>query len=150
MKSKILFSLVVVALLSAMLTSAYGTAPNSFDNVQASGMDYAIEFDAEGQMWRPPDGYSTLGFLEDRDHFTLRLHTPLKITIIIADCCLQGDTIAVFYPTPVNRRFVAVSPNIIMGSKTLPAGTYEFWVGYTDAPGGFPAGYYMWLIATAP
>ena len=87
--------------------------------------------------------------LSDRGLYTVKLTTRLDLTIIVIDCCVQGDTIALFNPTPTNLLAYAKSPVIIKGTWSLSPGTYPIYVGYTSSPGGFPAGYYIYFITSA-
>lgn len=151
MKSKLLFGIIVVALLSSMFVEVSSAeSANSISDIKSSGAVYEFTLSWEGEYWTFPDpGWSSLGSLEDRDTFIMTLTTDLKITVIVADCCLMGDTIAVFYPTPYRIKTSATSPDIVKVTGTLPAGTYKFYVGYTlPHTGVFPAGYYMWVIAS--
>ncbi len=114
--------------------------------VGATGVTLNWSFSGEGQM--KSSGGIDLASIADRVTVVMTLTTKLKITLVIADCCLMGDTITAFYPTTVAPVFSAKSPSVITGSATLSPGTYTFYVGYTACPGGFPAGFYMWGIAT--
>jgi hypothetical protein len=77
----------------------------------------------------------------------MTLPYKVKITVIVADCCIMGDTIGIF--APINTlKTSAKSPNTIVGSAVMNPGTYQFYVGYVACPGGFSAGYYIWIIAT--
>lgn len=149
MKSKVLFGLVTVAVLSSMLVGvSYGQGGNSLGVVGSRGTTYTFTLSGEGQSWSLGSMGSTLSSLSDRDTFKMTLSVKLTITIVVADCCVMGDTIAVFHPTSTAVKMSATSPKIIVGTAVLAAGTYTFWVGYTACPGGFPASYFLWIIAT--
>lgn len=145
MNKKVLFGLVAVALFSSLLAIAPTYAASNHRGLQTQGTEYEFELMPDGWMhyWST---YSGLGNIDDRDCFIMHVLVDCKITIIVADCCVMGDTIAVFYPMD-RVRFKATSPSIIMGTHFLKAGTYKFYVGYTSCPGGFPAGYNIWLFA---
>jgi len=149
MKSKVLFGLVAVAVLSTMFVGvSYGQGANNLGVVGSRGTTYTFTLSGEGQSWTLGPMGSTLSSLTDRDTFKMTLSVKLTITVVVADCCVMGDTIAVFYPSSTAVKFSATSPKVILGSAVLAAGTYTFWVGYTACPGGFPASYFLWAIAT--
>jgi hypothetical protein len=77
----------------------------------------------------------------------MTLTVRLKITIVLADGYIMGDRIGIFSPSNT-LRMAATSPTYVLGSTVLNPGTYSFWVGYVACPGGFPAGYFIWIIAT--
>jgi len=106
---------------------------------------FPFTFTGEGQY---KYYYSNLGSLADRDKFVMTTTVKLTITVIVADCCIMGDTIGIFYPTSTTLLMSKTSPGIIVGTATFAAGTYTWWVGYVACPGGFPAGYWTWIIAT--
>lgn len=145
MNRKMLFGFVAVLMLASMVGLSSASSANSL-GVSSTGASFVWNFTGEGQV--KSSGGTDLASYADRVMVTLTLTTRLKITVVIADCCLMGDTIAAFYPTTVTQVFSATSPRIIIGSATLSAGTYTFWVGYTSCPGGFPAGLYLWVIST--
>jgi len=143
-KGKILFGMLALAMLSSLLTGAFGSG-NGFGQVKPSGATYSFTFTGEGQS---KSYYSNLASLADRDKFVMTTTVKLTITVIVADCCIMGDTIGIFYPTSTTLLMSKKSPGIIVGTATFAAGTYTWWVGYVACPGGFPAGYWTWILAT--
>jgi len=84
----------------------------------------------------------------DRGLYKVTLTTSLDLTMIVIDCCIQGDTIAVFNPGPTGPKvWSATSPVIIDETWELSAGTYNFYVGY-EVSAMFPAGYYIYFITS--
>jgi hypothetical protein len=120
------------------------------DNVQPGpgpgpGVTHSFILGDEGNYYFSED---RLYSLSDRTTYTMTLWVKLKVTIIVADCCTMGDTIALYYPTMTHLVRSATSPKFIKKTYMLDPGTYTFYVGYKACPGGFSAGYYIWFIAT--
>jgi hypothetical protein len=108
------------------------------------GTTYKFTLKEEGYYFFTP---SVLTSLTVADDYHMTLSTRVRVTIIVADCCVMGDTIVLLRPLTTTLA-LAKSPNIIEVTFTLNAGTYDYYVGYRAAPGGFPEGYYVWFIAT--
>jgi len=147
MKTKMVLGLIAVAVLSIMFVGeSYAASGNGIGVVESPGTSYTFTFSGEGQS-EYVEGHG-IASLSDRDTYVITLTTKLTITIVLADGYIMGDTIAIFYPSSTKVGASAKSPKIVVVTVVLNAGTYTFWVGYTSCPGGFPAGYFMWIIAT--
>jgi len=149
MKNKLPFVLIAVALLSTMFVEV--SSAESANNIGGIspfqiGKTYYVTFRVEGEY----EHFSSVLYLKDRDTYNMTLENDLTITVIVADCCLMGDKIAIFYPNPTTILFEVTSPKIIIGTAKLKAGTYTFYVGYTYSTTGTLMGYDLWLIATHP
>lgn len=74
----------------------------------------------------------------DYDTWRMTVTSTCTVTVTVEDLFITGDTIAL---KAGGRILSATSPDAITVSKTLPPGTYTFYTGYLDCPGGYPAGY---------
>lgn len=133
--------LVVVALL---LLCALGvvSASNTIGDVKTEKEVYSFEI-GPGGYW---DVFSTLSDVApyDFDVYVMTVTNPCQVEVIVEDCCIMGDTIAM----KAGRMFwKATSPDTIdvKTPRVLSVGTYKFFVGYLDVPGGLPAGYYVYV-----
>lgn len=136
----------LVGLSSVGLSSEANVPSNALGMADSAGVTRSFTFTGEGQS---RNYISDLDNLTDRDKYVMNLTTRLTITVVVADCCLMNDTIAIFYPYSTTPKFSATSPKIILGSAALPKGVYTFWVGYMKPHTMvFPAGYYIWIIAS--
>jgi hypothetical protein len=92
--------------------------------------------------------YSNSGVLYDNgpadyDTYVMTVSTACTVTIDVEDCCITGDTICAAKNPKVKK--CAVSPATVVATKAAPAGTYTFYVGYAACPGGYPAGYSIYV-----
>ncbi len=85
----------------------------------------------------------------DYDTYYMTITEATKVCIEVVDCCQMGDTMCL-----AGARFsiftkCATSPGnpIYCTRRRLSPGTYAFRAFYTDCPGGFPAGYYVYVTA---
>ena len=75
----------------------------------------------------------------DKDVITMTVTADTPLTIEITDECKLGDKICV---ARGGKSACRISPtSIVIDVPNLPAGTYEFFVGYQDLLGGAPARY---------
>jgi len=66
------------------------------------------------------------------------------IHLELVDCCIMGDTIAL--GQSASTYWYATSPDTVVLSGWLNAGTYVFFVGYIPPHTGlFPAGYDIYI-----
>ena len=91
----------------------------------------------------PGGSWSTTSVLyadapEDYDVYVMTVKEGCTVTVEVVDCCIMGDTMGLKAGKKIHR---ATSPDTIVVSATLKPGTYTFYVGYLDCPGGYPAGY---------
>lgn len=153
MRKKLLIGItpIVVILMLALNPIAFAQAANSAQAANnegvgaAAGTTYDVNIAGEGTYFFTE---STLYALSDRDTFKVTLTTRVRLTVVLADGYLMGDTIGIFHPNTWTLKGSAKSPNMMIGGAVVGPGTVTFYVGYTACPGGFSAGYFIWIIAT--
>jgi len=84
------------------------------------------------------------GAPEDYDVYVMTITETCTVSVEVVDCCIMGDTMGLKAGKKIHQ---ATSPDTIVASKTLKPGTYKFYVGYLDCPGGYPAGYTTYVSA---
>ncbi len=102
-----------------------------------------------------PDGYyenvADLADVYPADYATyyMTITEATKVCIEVADGFIQGDTICLAGARFSILRKCSTSPDssVYCTKRRLSPGTYAFRALYTDCPGGFPAGYYVYVTA---
>lgn len=78
------------------------------------------------------------------DKFVMTVTSACHITLDLVDCCLMGDTIALF--KSATKYWSATSPDTVHLEGNVKAGTYNFYVAYIlPNTGAFPAGYDIYI-----
>ena len=143
-----------VALIVAMAGAGITIAAES--NVDKDVVDTSNAQDgsaSRGSTYRfsigPGGSWSTSSALyadapADYDVYVMTVTQTCKVTVEVVDCCIMGDTMGL---KAGKKIFKATSPDTIKVSATLKPGTYKFFVGYLDCPGGYPAGYDTYVSA---
>ena len=143
--------LVLMTLVStAGFVSANSNGPPSTVSPNIPGTTYTFTLSVEGASYHPTSpalaGTKAKGYY-DTYALTVSGSKTLKVTIVLEDGFLMGDTIALYSPL-TTKLASAQSPDLIVKTYSLIPGTYYFYVGYTAAPNGFPAGYFIFFDAT--
>jgi len=81
----------------------------------------------------------------DYDTWKMTVKETCTVTVVVKDLYITGDTIAL---KAGKKIYDATSPDAIKVSKTLAPGTYTFYTGYLDCPGGYGAGYGVTVTAS--
>ena len=133
---------VLVAVVAvAFVASALGAAPASNSLGAAKGQTFSVTV-SPGSQWSAVSDLAAM-FPSDYDTVTLSVASATPITVIVEDCCIMGDTMAAGRP---GKAFFATSPDVISVSfGPWGPGTLSFACAYIDCPGGFPAGYYIYV-----
>ena len=100
--------MLVVALSSVSFALSQGG--NADLGSLSAGKSFLYTFTAEGQFRLFK---SHVKSLSDQVTYKITLTTNLKLTIIIADCCVMGDTIALYYPINAIVAASATSPHAL-------------------------------------
>jgi len=141
---KSLLRLILIGVIGMLVGTSYMQSVYSSE-IEPTRDTYRFTFSEEGQ-YQHVFGV-IIGTATDRDTYIINITKTLTITVVVADCCLMGDTIAIFYPTNKTVFRSATSPAIIIGTTVLAKGVYTFWIGYTYCSTG-NAGYDIWIVAT--
>jgi hypothetical protein len=140
LRTQIMILVLCAASLVAMagMTAASNVANVDDDAQEIGGSTYSFKMG--------PGGYYTQTSVlsadapEDYDVWVMTVTERCTVTVEVIDCCVQGDTMVL----KAGRHLLhATSPDTIVASKTLNPGTYKFYTGYADCPGGYPAGYHI-------
>ena len=112
------------------------------------GTTYTFTLSGAGTSYHPASpalsGTKAKGFY---DTYVLTTSKTLKVTIVLEAGGVMGNTIALYSPL-TTKLASAQSPDLIVKTYSLIPGTYYFYVAYTAAPNGFPAGYFIFFDAT--
>jgi hypothetical protein len=147
MKKKLTIWLALIATMLCLATLGMVSASTNAEEVGADGVVFDIYLDYAGDY---ETGSSNLYDHAPADYDTFYLHIAETswVEIIIEDCCIMGDTIAL--ARSGSMYWSATSPDVVyVAGGPVPPGVYRFFVGYIDCPGGFPAGYY-WYFYSSP
>lgn len=82
---------------------------------------------------------------KDYDTWVMTVKENCTVTVVAKDLYTMGDTIGL---KAGKKIYDATSPDAIKVSATLEPGTYKFYTGYLDCPGGYPAGYSVTVTAS--
>jgi hypothetical protein len=149
MRKRLTTGLALIATMMCLATLGMVSAGTNTENAEEVGadsvtfevyIDYVGDYDA---YWNDLYDYAPY----DIDIFHLHLAVSCYIEVIIEDCCVMGDTIAM--GKNARRYWSATSPDLVIVGGWLNPGDYTFYVGYIDCPGGFPAGYYWYVNSYA-
>jgi hypothetical protein len=140
MMKRVLVALVAVA----FVASALGAAPAANAPAGAAkGQTFAVTV-SPGSQWGTTSTLYDL-FPADYDIVQLSAPSPTPVTVVVEDCCIMGDTMAAGRP---GKAFFATSPDVISVSFGPFQGSLGFACAYIDCPGGFPAGYYLYIYGS--
>lgn len=141
-KMKLRTQIMILVLCAASLVAMAGiTAASNVANAadaaqEIGGSTYSFSMYPGGSYYQS-SGLSA-DAPADYDTWVMTVTQRCTVTVEVIDCCLMGDTMVL----KAGRKLLhATSPATIVASKTLNPGTYTFYTGYADCPGGYPAGY---------
>jgi len=131
---------------SASSNAAPGPSPKLLP-----GATYVFTVTSEGEFFSP--AFPTLYGLKVNGYYdTYRVHITtayaIRLTVVLKDGFLMGDTIGYYHPLGVLLHFAVSPAGIIIQGVLGPGVTLVFYVGYIAAPNEFPAGYFIFLDAT--
>lgn len=136
--------LCAVSLVAMTGITAASNVANADDGArEIGGSTYSFSIGPGGSYYQSSGLYAVAP--EDYDVWVMTVTERCTVTVEVVDCCIMGDTM-VLKAGP--KLLHATSPDTIVASKTLEPGTYRFYTGYADCPGGYPAGYHIEVYAT--
>ena len=132
---------IALGICAVLLIASAGMAMAAGENAAVSdgivgGSTYTFSIGSGGSYSQYPTLYADAP--QDYDTWVMTVTNTCTVTVEVKDLYITGDTIALKAGGILKT---ATSPDAIIVSKRLSPGTYTFYTGYLDCPGGYPAGY---------